>query len=38
MKVLVDTSVWSLAFRKKSLSDEELKIIKELKELTLVPG
>ena len=33
MKVLVDTSVWSLAFRKKSLSDEELKIIKELKEL-----
>jgi len=33
MKVLVDTSVWSLAFRKKSLTDEELKIIKELKEL-----
>lgn len=33
MKVLVDTSVWSLALRKKSLTDEELKIIKELKEL-----
>ena len=33
MKVLVDTSVWSLAFRKKSPKDEELKVIKELKEL-----
>ncbi len=33
MKILVDTSVWSLALRKKSLTDEETKIVKELKEL-----
>ncbi|HAK45888.1 MAG TPA: PIN domain nuclease [Spirochaeta sp.] len=33
MKVLVDTSVWSLALRKKILTEEELKVVKELKEL-----
>ncbi|MDC7233249.1 MAG: PIN domain-containing protein [Spirochaetales bacterium] len=33
MKVLVDTSVWSLAFRKKNPTDVEKKIIEELKEL-----
>ncbi len=33
MKILVDTSVWSLALRKKSLTNEESKIVKELKEL-----
>ena len=33
MKVLVDTSVWSLALRKKSLTEDEIKIVKELKEL-----
>lgn len=33
MKVLVDTSVWSLAFRKKSPSEVEKRIINELKEL-----
>lgn len=33
MKVLVDTSVWSLAFRKKTPSDNEKRIIQELKEL-----
>ena len=33
MKVLVDTSVWSLALRKKSLTNEEIKIVKEFKEL-----
>ncbi len=33
MKVLVDTSVWSLAFRKKNPTEDEKKIIEELKEL-----
>lgn len=33
MNVLVDTSVWSLALRKKTVSEEEQKIIKEFKEL-----
>ena len=33
MKVLVDTSVWSLAFRKKTPNEDEKKIIEELKEL-----
>ena len=33
MKVLVDTVVWSLALRKKTLSDQESKIVEELKEL-----
>lgn len=33
MKVLVDTSVWSLALRKKKLTAIETEIVKELKEL-----
>ena len=33
MKILVDTSVWSLALRKKTLTKEEDKIVRELKEL-----
>ena len=33
MKVIVDTSVWSLALRKKRLTDWELRVVKELKEL-----
>ncbi len=33
MKILVDTSVWSLALRKRTLTDDEEKIVKELKEL-----
>jgi predicted nucleic acid-binding protein len=33
MKVLVDTSVWSLALRKKTLSKKEEKVVTELKEL-----
>jgi hypothetical protein len=33
MRVLVDTSVWSLALRKKNLSDDESSILKELTEL-----
>jgi predicted nucleic acid-binding protein len=33
LKVLVDTSVWSLAFRKKTPGEDEKKIIEELKEL-----
>jgi len=33
MNILVDTSVWSLAFRKKTLTLEESKIVSELKEL-----
>ena len=33
MKILVDTSVWSLAFRKKTLTKDEEKIVNELKEL-----
>ncbi len=33
MKVLVDTSIWSLALRKKRLTDHELILVKELKEL-----
>ena len=33
MKILVDTSVWSLAFRKKTLTKHEEKIVNELKEL-----
>lgn len=35
MKVLVDTSVWSLALRKKVLSEEEQRVVQELKELIL---
>ncbi|PIE05173.1 MAG: PIN domain nuclease [Spirochaetales bacterium] len=35
MKILVDTSVWSLALRKKTLTEEESDIVKELKELIL---
>ncbi|WP_022850901.1 type II toxin-antitoxin system VapC family toxin [Limisalsivibrio acetivorans] len=30
MKVLVDTSVWSLALRRRSVSDAELRIVDEL--------
>jgi len=33
MKVLVDTSVWSLALRKKTLTINEKKIVREFKEL-----
>lgn len=33
MKIIVDTSVWSLALRKKTLTDNEKKIVKEFKEL-----
>ncbi len=33
MKVLVDTSVWSLALRRKKLNSDEIKIVNELKEL-----
>lgn len=33
MKIIVDTSVWSLALRKKTLTDKEKKIVSELKEL-----
>ena len=33
MKVLVDTSVWSLSLRKRTLSKREEKIVNELKEL-----
>lgn len=33
MKILVDTSVWSLALRKKTLTEDEKNIVKELKEL-----
>ena len=33
MKVLVDTSIWSLALRKKSLTEYEKKVVQELKEL-----
>ncbi len=33
MKVLVDTSVWSLAFRKKNISVQEQIIVNELKDL-----
>jgi len=33
MKVLVDTSVWSLALRKKTLTSNEKKCVKELQEL-----
>jgi len=33
MKILADTSVWSLALRKKTLTEEEKSIVKELKEL-----
>lgn len=33
MKILVDTSVWSIALRKKTLTEEEKNIVKELKEL-----
>ncbi len=32
MRVLVDTSVWSLALRKKTLTSKEGKVVKELKE------
>ncbi len=33
MKVLVDTSVWSLAFRKQPKTDADERVIKELSEL-----
>lgn len=33
MRILVDTSVWSLALRKKTLTANEKKVVKELKEL-----
>ncbi|MBL7005597.1 MAG: PIN domain-containing protein [Spirochaetia bacterium] len=33
MKILVDTSIWSLALRKKTLTHQEKKIVAELKEL-----
>jgi len=33
MKILVDTSVWSLALRKKTLTEEEKKVVKKLREL-----
>lgn len=33
MKVLVDTSIWSVALRKKKLTDHEELLVKELKEL-----
>ena len=33
MNILVDTSVWSLALRKKTLTEEEKNIVEELKEL-----
>jgi predicted nucleic acid-binding protein len=33
MNIIVDTSVWSLAFRKKDLTQEEVKIVKDLSEL-----
>jgi len=33
MKILVDTSIWSLALRRKKLNPEEEKIVNELKEL-----
>jgi hypothetical protein len=35
MDVLVDTSVWSLALLKKSLTQGELEIVSELKELII---
>ncbi len=33
MKILVDTSIWSLALRKKTLTSKELLIVKEFREL-----
>jgi len=33
MKVLVDTSIWSLALRKKTLAPDEKRIVDEFKEL-----
>ena len=33
MKILVDTSIWSLALRKKTLTQTEKKYVNELKEL-----
>lgn len=33
MKVLVDTSVWSLALRKSQKNEEDIRIVKELQEL-----
>ena len=33
MNILIDTSIWSLAFRKKTLTPEEVKNVSELKEL-----
>jgi predicted nucleic acid-binding protein len=33
MMILIDTSVWSLALRKKTLTTNEIKVVKELKEL-----
>ncbi len=33
MKVLVDTSVWSIALRRKAITDEERAVVKKLQEL-----
>ena len=33
MKVLVDTSVWSIALRRKAINDEESAVVKKLQEL-----
>ncbi|RLD30920.1 MAG: PIN domain nuclease, partial [Bacteroidetes bacterium] len=33
MRVLIDTSVWSLALRKKTLTSNEKKVVRELEEL-----
>jgi len=35
MKVLVDTSVWSLALRRKNISDDEIRVVSKLEELVL---
>jgi predicted nucleic acid-binding protein len=33
MKILVDTSVWSIALRRKAINDEERAVVKKLQEL-----
>ncbi len=33
MKILVDTSVWSIALRRKAINDEESAVVKKLQEL-----
>ncbi len=35
MTIIVDTSIWSLALRKKTLTSEELLIVKEFRELII---